>query len=234
MASLAQRTQLRKRAEAESARTAPPALMDGLTTYELMLAKLQQDQLRLKQVQSNQNKALLKAELLPEYADYVAGVLAGGKGAQDDVFVTVMLWRFDAGDFTGGLEAAAYVLQHALKMPERFSRTTGCVVAEEIAEAALRALKAGTDFDLEITLQANELTASQDMPDAARAKLMLAIGRLYALKVKDDAPAGVDLGYLEAAKAYLSKAISLYSACGAKKDLERVDRLLKKHADTNG
>ncbi|WP_192980899.1 phage terminase small subunit [Pseudomonas sp. EggHat1] len=233
MASLAQRTQLRKRAEAESARTAPPALMDGLTTYELMLAKLQQDQLRLKQVQSNQNKALLKAELLPEYADYVAGVLAGGKGAQDDVFVTVMLWRFDAGDFAGGLQAAAYVLQHDLKMPERFNRTTGCVVAEEIAEAALRALKAGSDFDLEVTLQANELTASHDMPDAARAKLMLAIGRLYALKVKDDA-SGEDLGNLVNAKEYLTKAISLYSACGAKKDLERVDRLLKKHADTNG
>nr|WP_059392461.1 phage terminase small subunit [Pseudomonas toyotomiensis] len=233
MASLAQRTQLRKRAEAESARTAPPALMDGLTTYELMLAKLQQDQLRLKQVQSNQNKALLKAELLPEYADYVAGVLAGGKGAQDDVFVTVMLWRFDAGDFAGGLEAAAYVLQHDLKMPERFNRTTGCVVAEEIAEAALRALKAGSDFDLEVTLQANELTASHDMPDAARAKLMLAIGRLYALKVKDDA-SGEDLGNLVNAKEYLTKAISLYSACGAKKDLERVDRLLKKHADPNG
>lgn len=233
MASLAQRTQLRKRAEAESARTAPPALMDGLTTYELMLAKLQQDQLRLKQVQSNQNKALLKAELLPEYADYVAGVLAGGKGAQDDVFVTVMLWRFDAGDFAGGLEAAAYVLQHELKMPERFNRTTGCVVAEEIAEAALRALKAGTDFDLEVALQANELTASHDMPDAARAKLMLAIGRLYALKVKDDA-SGKDLGNLINAKNYLSKAISLYSACGAKKDLERVGRLLNKHADTNG
>lgn len=233
MASLAQRTQLRKRAEAESARTAPPALMDGLTTYELMLAKLQQDQLRLKQVQSNQNKALLKAELLPEYADYVAGVLAGGKGAQDDVFVTVMLWRFDAGDFAGGLEAAAYVLQHDLKMPERFNRTTGCVVAEEIAEAALRALKAGEAFDLEVTLQANELTASHDMPDAARAKLMLAIGRLYALKVKDDA-SGEDLGNLVNAKEYLTKAISLYSACGAKKDLERVDRLLKKHVDTNG
>lgn len=233
MASLAQRTQLRKRAEAESARTAPPALMDGLTTYELMLAKLQQDQLRLKQVQSNQNKALLKAELLPEYADYVAGVLAGGKGAQDDVFVTVMLWRFDAGDFAGGLQAAAYVLQHDLKMPERFNRTTGCVVAEEIAEAALRALKAGTAFDLEVTLQANELTARHDMPDAARAKLMLAIGRLYALKVKDDA-SGEDLGNLVNSKEYLTKAISLYSACGAKKDLERVDRLLKKHADTNG
>ena len=234
MATLAQRTQLRKRAAQEAASVAPAALMEGLNTYELMLAKLQQDQLRLKQVQSNQHKARLKAELLPEYADYMAGVLAGGQGAQDDVFVTIMLWRFDAGDYAGGLKAAAYVLQHQLKMPERFNRTTGCVVAEEIAEAALRALKAGDSFELDVTLQAETLTASHDMPDAARAKLMMAIGRLYALKVKDDAPVGMDLGYLQAAKAYLSKAISLYSACGAKKDLERVDRALNKHAGNPG
>lgn len=65
---LAQRNQLRKRAAQEAAATAPAALMDGLTSYELMLAKLQQDQLRLKQVQSQQNKAKVKAELLPDYA----------------------------------------------------------------------------------------------------------------------------------------------------------------------
>ncbi|WP_336332300.1 phage terminase small subunit [Pseudomonas putida] len=229
MATLAQRTQLRKRASQEAARVAPAALMDGLNTYELMLAKLQQDQLRLRQLQSNQLKARLKAELLPDYADYIAGVLEGGQGAQDDVFVTIMLWRFDADDYAGGLKAAAYVLRHQLKMPERFNRTTGCVVAEEIAEAALRALKAGTEFDLEVTLQANKLTASHDMPDPARAKLMMAIGRLYAIKVKDDA-AGAYLDHLINAKSYLSKAISLYGACGAKKDLERVERLLNKHA----
>ncbi|MFU5016787.1 phage terminase small subunit, partial [Pseudomonas aeruginosa] len=67
---------MRKRAAQEAAATAPAELMDGLTSYELMLAKLQQDQLRLKQVQSQQNKAKVKAELLPDYAPYVEGVLA--------------------------------------------------------------------------------------------------------------------------------------------------------------
>jgi hypothetical protein len=76
---LAQRTQLRKRAAQEAARTAPAALMDGLTSYELMLAKLQQDQLRLKQVQSQRDKAKLKAELLPDYVPYVDGVLSAAK-----------------------------------------------------------------------------------------------------------------------------------------------------------
>jgi len=49
---LAQRNQLRKRAALEAAAVAPAAMMEGATGYEVTLAKLQQDQFRLKQVQS--------------------------------------------------------------------------------------------------------------------------------------------------------------------------------------
>lgn len=114
---LAQRTQLRKRAAAEAAAVAPLALMEGATHYEVMLAKLQQDQFRLKQVQSTQRKAVVKASMLGEYVPYVEGVLSAGQGAQDDVLVTIMIWRLDAGDFAGGLDIAAYVLEHGLKTP---------------------------------------------------------------------------------------------------------------------
>ena len=107
---LAQRNQLRKRAAREAAATAPAALMDGATGYEVMLAKLQQDQFRLKQVQSQEGKAKLKTEMLPEYVPYVDGVLSAGQGAQDDVITTIMVWRFDASDFAGGLQVAEYVL----------------------------------------------------------------------------------------------------------------------------
>ena len=55
-----------------------------------MLAKLQQDQFRLKQVQSTEGKAKLKAELLPEYVPYIEGVLSAGQGAQDDVLVAAL------------------------------------------------------------------------------------------------------------------------------------------------
>mgnify|MGYP001117230537 CR=1 FL=1 len=53
---LSQQNQLRKRAAKEAASAAPAALMEGLNQYELMLAKLQQDQLRLRQIQSIQSK----------------------------------------------------------------------------------------------------------------------------------------------------------------------------------
>ncbi|HFX2802431.1 TPA: phage terminase small subunit [Pseudomonas aeruginosa] len=214
----------------EAAAAAPGAAMENATGYELQLAKLQQDQFRLKQVQSQEGKAKLKAELLPDYEPWVDGVLSAGQGAQDDVLVTVMLWRFDAGDFVGGLTAAGYVLQYGLKMPDRFNRTTGCVVAEEVAEAALKAIKAGGTFDIGILRQAEGLTTGHDMPDEARAKLMLAIGRLAAASVEEAKPAEHDRSNLDMAKQYLGRAIELHGTCGGKKDLERVERLLKKHA----
>jgi hypothetical protein len=228
MATLAQRTQLRKRAAQEAAAAAPAALMDGLTTYELMLAKLQQDQLRLKQVQSQKGKAALKVELLPDYVPYVDGVLSAGQGAQDDVLLTVMVWRFDAGDFAGGLDVADYVLRHGLKTPDRFNRTTGCLVAEEVATAALVTQKAGGSFPRETLTRTAELTETQDMPDEARAKLMLALGRAT-LDGLDENNAGQP-GQLQAGIDLLKRAITLHDHCGGKKDLERAERLQKKHA----
>ncbi len=228
---LAQANQQRKRAAMEAAMTAPAALMEGATGYEVQMAQLHQDQLRLSNLQSTEAKAALKVELLPQYAPYIEGVLSAGKGAQDDVVVTTMLWRFDAGDFTGGLDVAAYVLQYGLKMPDRFNRSTGCVVAEEVAEAALKALKPdGGSFDPVILERARVLTAEHDMPDQARAKLFLAIGKTALKSVNPEQIDGPAVERLNAAKVALTRAIELHDACGGKTDLGNVERLLKKHA----
>jgi hypothetical protein len=228
--SLAQSHQRRVLAAVEAAAASPAMSMAGATAYELQLAQLLQDRLRLKQVQSNLGKAELKAQLLPGYVPYVQGVLEAGNGAQDEVLTTIMVWRIDAADFAGALEIAAYVLKHGMDMPDRFERTTGCLIAEEVAEAALKAQKAGDSFPLAILEQTAAITAEQDMPDQARAKLFLAIGKAEGSMVLDDSPTTEALPWLEAAKQHLAKAIDLHSNCGGKKDLERVDRLLKKHA----
>lgn len=223
----AQRVQMRKRAARQAEAADPGQNMAGATAYELQLAQLAQDRARLKQIQSAQNKAELKRQLLPAYQPYVDGVLAAGRGAQDEVLTTIMVWRIDAGDYAGALEIAAYVLQHGLVMPDRFARTTGCLIAEEVAEAALKALKAGETFDVEIISRAGSLTKDQDMPDEARAKLHLAYGRAVMVGLDEQDPDAADL---MCAAINLRRAIDLHSNCGAKKDLERAERLLKKHA----
>jgi len=229
---LAQRTQLRKRAALEAAATAPAQTMAGATTYELQLAQLHQDRLRLSNIQSTEGKVALKVQLLPAYAPYVDGVLAAGRGAQDDVLTTVMVWRIDVGDYAGALEVADYVLKHGLAMSDRFERTTGCLIAEEVAEAALKAQKTDGTFELGLLLRTASMTDEQDMPDQARAKLYLAIGRAnVAVAGATDEPVE-QAEWLKMAHKYLVRAIELHDKCGAKKDLERVDRLLKKHAES--
>ena len=227
---LAQRNQRRKRAAQEAAATAPAASMAGATSYELQLAELHQHRHRLKQIQSTEGKIELKRLLVPEYAPYIDGVLSAGIGAQDEVLATLMIWRFDIGDWFGALAIARYVLAHGLLMPDRFARTTGTLIAEEIAEAALKALKIDQPFELAVLEQAEELTREQDMPDQARAKLHLAIGRVLLGLVPDETPTDEQVAQLKAAHANVLRAIELHENCGGKKDLERAARLLKKYA----
>ncbi|WP_055129230.1 terminase endonuclease subunit [Pseudomonas mediterranea] len=219
-------------AAVEAAATDPTQTMAGATAYEHQLNQLLQDRLRLKQVQSNQGKAELKRQLLPSYEPYVQGVLEGGQGAQDEVMTTVMVWRFDASDFNGGLDIATYVLKHRMVMPDRFARTLGCLVAEEVATAAFRTQKIGGSFDLATLHRTAELTDAEDMPDQARAKLFLAMGRATLEDITEETPG--QPGQLQASVDLLKKAIALHDACGGKKDLERAERLLNKRAGTAG
>lgn len=230
--SLAQRHRLQALASQEAAAATPLVSMAGGTAYEMQLAQLLQDRLRLKQIQSNEGKAALKLQLLPAYVPYIEGVLAAGNGAQDEVLTTVMIWRVDASDFAGALQIAAYVLQHNLLMPDRFERTTGCLIAEEIAEAALKAQKTNGSFDLAILHRAMELTADHDMPDEARAKLYLATGRATVAGLDLDNPG--QPGQVMAGIELLKRAIELNNSCGGKKDLEGAERLQKKIAPPPG
>lgn len=222
---LAQRHQLRARAEMEAAATPAADSMAGATTYEMQLMQLKQDQHRLKQMQSIDARNLLKPTLLPAYDAYIDGVLAAGQGAADEVLTTVMLWHFDIGSFSRGLAIAAYALLHNMTMPDRFSRTTATLVAEEIANAALDAYKQELPFDYAVLDAANKLTADKDMPDEVRAKLNFALAKAI------DPSEESGLEQLEQSAALFREAIRLHDRVGAKKDLERVERWIKKHAD---
>lgn len=197
-----------------AAAAAPGQTMAGATPYELMLAKLAADRRALKGVRSVSRKVELKRKLLPEYVDYVAGALSGGRGAQDDVLVMVMIWRIDAQDFDGALEIASYALAHRLSLPEQFERSLASVVAEQFADAALSAFMDGGSFDAASLERAGELTRDADMHDQVRAKLYKALG--YAWQGADPPRA------LE----YLRRALSLNDRVGVKKDIDRLSKLV--------
>ncbi|MFY2980301.1 phage terminase small subunit, partial [Klebsiella pneumoniae] len=87
-------------------------------------------------------KAQIKVELLPKSTAWADGVLAAGGAQQDDVLMFLMVWRIDAGDYAGALDAGRHALRHGWVMPIG-NRNVQTVLAEEMADAAQAALLAG-------------------------------------------------------------------------------------------
>ncbi|PKH63458.1 MULTISPECIES: phage terminase small subunit [unclassified Halomonas] len=208
---------------AQAAADAGTQPMQG-EAFELMQAALFEDYRRLKATQSIERKIEIKREILPNYSEYVAGVLEAGQGAQDDVLMRVMLWRIDAGDLGGAIAIARYALKHGLTPPDQFERGTAAIIAEEVAEQALKQLDLEeADFLtlLAHLIEVEQLTQGADMHDQIRAKLFKALG--YALRAA---------GQLPEAHTSLARALELNDRIGVKKDLERLERELRQNTAT--
>ncbi len=214
MASPAQRHMMRVSAQ-EAAQRENSALRHA-SGYELMLMRLAGDMRTLKGVHSFERKAEIKRGMLPEYAPWVTGVLAEGRGAQDAVLMTVMVWKLDADDIAGALEIARYALKYGLAMPSHLNRPTGYFLAEDVAIAAERLRTAGKPVAVSLLLDTMALTESADMPDKVRAKLH----KITGLVLRDE---GAVIQALE----HLKRAMQLDRLAGVKKDIERLERAIK-------
>ncbi|SDJ41204.1 phage terminase small subunit [Billgrantia gudaonensis] len=207
---------------AKAAGAAEPTLPQNGEQYELMAAVLWEARRTLKGIKSVQAKIEKKRELLPEFTPYIEGVLAAGNGAQDDVLMTALVWRIDTGDLADALDIAEYAMKHNLQTPDRYERDTPSLIAEEIADQALRMLaEEGADAPalVDILVRARRITDDHDMHDEIRAKLHKALG--YAFR------AG---GYPTEALNHLQEALALNERVGVKKDIEKLERELKNAA----
>lgn len=202
-----------QRAIAASMETAAsPIDRAAASQYELMLVKLAEDRRRLKDIQSIERKIDVKRQLLPEYQPWIEGILQSDTGQQDDVFMTVLVWTIDTGNIEAAIPLAQYALRHNLAMPDQYQRTPACVIAEEAADIALK----GAPVSFILLGAVAAMTADHDMPDEVRAKLHKAIG--YGMR---------EAGLLEQARERLAYALQLHDKIGVKKDIERLDTLIK-------
>lgn len=196
-----------------------PISAGAANAYELMLLKLAEDKRRLKDIQSIERKIEVKATLLPEYQPWIEGVLEAGSGRQDDVLMTVFVWAIDIGNFELALTIGNYAIKYKLSMPDQYKRDVPCVLAEEIADYAIKADEGHLLALLPHIDHAIALTAESDMPDEVRAKLYKAWG--YGMR------AG---GQLVGAREALARALQIHDKVGVKKDIERLDVAIKNSA----
>lgn len=192
------------------------------TAYTQMTLMMNADRRRLKRIQSFERKASVKQKMLPNYAPWVAGILASGRGQQDDVTMRVMLWRVDAGDYHGALDIAEYALRYNLSMPEKHTRTTGCAIAEEIADQAEKQYTAKAPIPLDVLTRTMTLTLDEDMPDLVRANLYKWLG--YAQR-DNNQPQPATCSWL--------RALELNDRVGVKQDLKQLEKYLEKQQQTN-
>lgn len=210
----------------------------GVTTgsaYELMLMKLHEDRRTLSNIQSIERKIEMKATMLPAYQDWIDGVLSAGRGAQDEVLANVLVWHIDVGDYERALQIAGYAMEHQFTLPDRYNRTLPTLLQDDFAGASLGGrLKDEPARAADILQQVLAMTGNADTPDQARAKVHKALG-LALLELVNQADAenvtAASADHATAALQHLTRACELHQAAGVKKDIERLERRLKKFAE---
>lgn len=176
------------RAQVEAGNTHPATATSkpASVVNRLMLASLQADYARLKNVRSRRRKADIKRELLPKYADHLSSILNRSSSGHDETLVVLCVWALDAGDWHTALMLAAFALEHGMKAPEGFKRGLPETLLEE---AAIQAKQQGYPSDLRhhlLHLQA--LTSGADIADEVTAKFNKALGQTLE---PTDAPAAL-------------------------------------------
>lgn len=185
--------------------------------YELQLMQLAEHRRTLKGIQSIERKIDAKRTMLATYKPWIDGLLAADRGGQDDVLVTVTLWHLDTGDLAGALPMADYVIRHKLNTPDQYERTAPTLIAEEVADTAIKLQEAGTGPDLFLLISYLKLLHDCDIFDQVRAKLHKAVGRAYLAE-----------GFKEPAAEHYRRALELHDKVGIKKELEVLERDIKK------
>ena len=154
---------------------------------------------------------------------------------QDNVLLHMMLWALDAEDYDRALDTVTYVLDNGLAMPAPFTRTAPTVIAEISAENALGHLSQGEACNLDWLTFVEDATKDGDMLDVVRAKLHKAMGLAYGRRAesddeKQDGAAVSKSALIEQALLWLRSALRLDGKAGVKKEIERLERLLKAQA----
>jgi len=208
---------------AKAAGTATPGEQQQGEQYELHARALYEARRTLKTIKSIQAKIEKKRELLPDFMPYITGVLAEGKGAKDDVLMTLMVWCIDVGDYEKAMEIGAYAVNNGLETPDQYDRDTVSILAEEIAEGVKASLeKEGADYDALANVMARciAIVGDADMHDQIKAKVHKSYG--YALRAAED---------IEGALAQLKRALELNDKIGVKQDIQRLESAIKKQGE---
>jgi hypothetical protein len=142
--------------------------------YGLWLAKLQNDKKNLSQIKSRSRRAQLKADLLPEYADYLSAAINSSDGSHDEVVVMWAVWALDCGNREKAMLLAEIALKRGMNAPTGFKRNLAETLLEEAAQRV--ELDPNPHYWQEVLQALDDLTQLADVKDEIHAKFYKAQG----------------------------------------------------------
>ncbi|HBR1366652.1 TPA: terminase [Klebsiella pneumoniae] len=193
------------------------------TAHEQILFRLRLHQSNLKQIQSRQAKAAMKAEIIPEFLPWIDGAIEGDSGRQDAVVATVMAWAIDCQNYPLALRIGRYVIKHNLALPDNYRRDAATMLTEEICNPVLTLATTNADADLSDYVpmldELADVVAGRDMPDEVRSKLCKA--RAFSRRASADQETQGE------ALRLFREAMSLNPGAGVKREISALTSALK-------
>ena len=202
---------------------ADPALDDGTVANDSSPATVTQrielrlsNQLdQLEHVRGIDLKIAKKREWYQEYLGFIEGSIAVSPAQQNDALMHLMVWAIDVGDYANAVKIGQFAVLNNMVLPVNYKRGVAELLTEDCAEAFL-ADPVLAQQSLDIIQHIIDVGYGQDMVVQARAKIFKAQG----LALMDSQPA-------EALNA-LKTALHLHDKAGVKKDIDKLERLLKR------
>lgn len=179
----------------------------------VLMGQFKADFQQLKHIKSRVRRNQEKQYILTRYQGWLDSVLQEKEsslvGTQASVFVWLLVWHLDVGEWLRGFELARVALQQGLAAPTDFSRSLAETVCEELVTGILKA-ELAPNYRL-LLIELNALLSGQDMADPVSAKLYKALGLAY----QHSEP--------EVAKAYFVQALERDSDAGVKRYLNALN-----------
>lgn len=155
-----------------------------LTPYQRLLKQLHTDKSILKNIKSHQDKQQAKADLLPQYAEWLQGVLTSGTIAENDhITPTLLVWQLDCGLLNETMPLAQIAINSKAESPDEFQRSLPEIIVEQYAEQ----ISAGAEITPEnvnvlvgwATEKSENGQHVHNLPDLIRAKMLKAAGEYF-------------------------------------------------------
>ncbi|WP_392385076.1 phage terminase small subunit [Marinomonas primoryensis] len=187
-----------------------------LETHKAILAASIDEMLNVEDIE---DRKAYKAEAIVKLEAFVNGYVQGAAKYPNIVAVWFMIWLFDLGDIARALPLALHLAKQKIhNMPTRFSSSIETFICDQMydwAKAKLEANKSAGPYldDLIKTIESEKWKLSD-----------IVHGKMYAMHGKHLEV----LGEEEAALSAFEKAMSLNSAAGVKKKMEKLQASVAK------